>query len=286
MWVSFPVNLSRDTEDGFEIVTVQSGACSVRSRRFGETFHPVVGPMQEAKKLHVVQQRLVDRAERTASPFVIWDVGLGAGANAIAALSELRRHEGAVEVHSFDFDSQALAFALENEDELQYFGGWEAAARRLIAERSVKIGEARWYLHEGDFRETMGGPPAPHAIFYDPYSLQSNPEMFALEHFVRMRGCLNEAAPCLLTNYTRSTAVRVTLLLAGFCVGRGEATGEKEETTIASNDLSLLERPLDRDWLERVKRSTNGAPLRDARQGSAPISGDDAAALAALPQFA
>ena len=33
--------------------------------------------------------------------------------------------------------------------------------------------------------------------------------------------------------------LRVTLMLAGFYVGSGERTGEKEETTIAATDLSL-----------------------------------------------
>ena len=55
----------------FEIVTVASGARSVRSREHGETFHPVVGPMIEARGLHVTQQRLVERARATNSEFVI-----------------------------------------------------------------------------------------------------------------------------------------------------------------------------------------------------------------------
>jgi hypothetical protein len=41
----------------------------------------------------------------------------------------------------------------------------------------------------------------------------------------------------------------VTLLLAGFYVGIGASVGEKAETTVASNSLELIERPLGRDWL-------------------------------------
>jgi hypothetical protein len=39
--------------------------------------------------------------------------------------------------------------------------------------------------------------------------------------------------------------LRVTLLLAGFFVGRGMPTGLKEETTVAANTRSLLDDPLD-----------------------------------------
>ena len=46
--MSRPVFLENDSDE-FAIVTVQSGVRSLRSQRFGETFHPVVGPMAEAE---------------------------------------------------------------------------------------------------------------------------------------------------------------------------------------------------------------------------------------------
>jgi hypothetical protein len=76
----------------------------------------------------------------------------------------------------------------------------------------------------------------------------------------------------------------VTLLLAGFYVGHGHATGEKDQTTIAANAPGLLDEPLDRRWLERVARSTRSAPLR-ANALPGPISDADWRQLAAHPQF-
>ena len=55
--------------------------------------------------------------------------------------------------------------------------------------------------------------------------------------------------------------LRVTLLLAGFFVGVGHPTGEKEETTIAANDVKMLAEPLDRKWLAGVRRSSSAEPL-------------------------
>ena len=95
-----------------------------------------------------------------------------------------------------------------------------------------------------------------------------------------------ESEFCLLTNYTRSTAVRVTLALAGWQVGIGLPTGDKDQTTVASNRLECLERPLDKAWLSRVRSSTNAAPLRGDDYSRGPISDEDFAALEALPQFA
>jgi S-adenosyl-L-methionine-dependent methyltransferase len=131
-----------------------------------------------------------------------------------------------------------------------------------------------------DFRELVRAPEIvrPDAILYDPYSPAANPGMWTLEHFTRLRACLDPARPCTLTNYSRSTAVRVTLALAGFFVGRGGATGEKEETTIASTHRELLLQPLGVEWLKMVGRSTRGSPLREAGQGGR-IWPEDLAAL-------
>jgi tRNA U34 5-methylaminomethyl-2-thiouridine-forming methyltransferase MnmC len=271
---------------GFELVTVQSGARSLRSREFGETFHPVVGPMAEAVELHVRQQRLIKRAAEAREPFIIWDVGLGAAANAVAVLEAFRgRAHSPVILHSFDHTTAPLAFALQHAAELGYLTPHTDAAEALLAEGLWTAGALHWQLHAGDFRQCMSAAPPPHAILYDPYSPQSNPTLWTLEHFSAMRAHLRVGVPCLLTNYTRSTAVRVTLLLAGFFVGRGGATGEKEETTVASTELGLLDNPLDRRWIERVHRSTRSAPLRAENNAAKRISEEDWSRLAAHPQF-
>ena len=268
----------------FQIVTVQSGDRSVRSLEFGETFHPVIGPMAEARALHVRGQRLVERAAAEPGSFIVWDVGLGAAANAVAVLESCA--DRCVEIHSFDRTSAPLAFALQHAEALEYLLPFRAAIETLLAKGHARVGEIAWHFHAGDFSETMHRTeiPAPHAVLYDPYSPGTNADMWTLEHFTRLHARLDPARPCPLTNYTRSTAVRVTLLLAGFYVGCGHATGEKDQTTIAANAPGLLEEPLPLAWLERVARSTRGAPLRLGKVGSR-IAADDLARLRAHPQF-
>ncbi len=273
------------TSEGFSLVTVASGAWSLRSLEHGETFHPVVGPMAEARGLHVAESRLVERAGECARPFVIWDVGLGAGANAIAvleALSEMRC-PARVEMRSFDCTTEPLEFALRHAGELGYLPRWCEPVRRLLDSGRAIVGNVDWHFHRGDFREFVRGPrtadvPGPDAILYDPYSPESNPGMWTLEHFTRLRACLDATRPCTLTSYSRSTSVRVTLKLAGFFVGYGGAIGEKDQTTVAATHRKLLVQPLGAEWLGRVGRSTRGAPLREG--GSAgPIPPADLAAL-------
>ena len=257
--------------ESFALVTVASGARSLRSLEHGETFHPVVGPMAEAQGLHVAQSRLVERALEMSGPLIIWDVGLGAAANAVAVLEAFRGVTARVELHSFDCTLAPLVFAREHAVELGYLTQWLPALDDLLSRGSAEAGAVCWHFHNGDFR-TIPIAPAPHAILYDPYSPAANPGLWTLDHFTRLRAALSE--PCTLTSYSRSTAVRVTLALAGFHVGRGTATGEKDQTTIAATHRHLLSAPLDAAWLGRVQRSTRGAPLREGG-GPGPISEAD-----------
>ncbi len=91
--------------------------------------------------------------------------------------------------------------------------------------------------------------------------------------------------PCALTTYSRSTLIRATLLLAGFFVGVGHATGMKEETTIAANTLDLVAEPLDARWLERAARSDSAEPLRAPAYSRAPLASETLAALEKHPSF-
>src|SRR5258708_25033635 len=90
--------------------------------------------------------------------------------------------------------------------------------------------------------------------------------------FANLFKLLDPARLCALPTYSRSTMLRVTLLLAGFFVGVGHATGEKEETTIAGNALELIDEPLDCHWLQRVQRSSSAEPLCKAVYRQARLS--------------
>lgn len=289
-------------EERFELVELPGGLRTLRVAATKQVFHPVIGPVAEAERIHLAGTRLVERVNGlpAGGEFNVWDVGLGAAANALTAVRALQgQPAGAagrtVRVLSFDRTLAPLEFALRHAAELGFLRGFEAALGELMTGRGeVRLpfpggGWLEWTLHPGDFRARLADAAPlfpPHAIFFDPYSPAVNPEMWTLGLFRLFHERLSPAAPCLLTTYTRSTAVRVTLLLAGWFVGIGGATGEKDETTVAANDPALLAHPLGRRWLEKVDVSANAAPLRDAAVYSRqPIGAADFEQLRAHPQF-
>jgi hypothetical protein len=145
-------------------------------------------------------------------------------------------------------------------------------------------------LHLADFPSLVGSDdasrlPKPHAIMFDAFSPAKNPAMWTKPLFTNLFALLDPTRPCALPTYSRSTMLRVTLLLAGFFVGVGHATGEKEETTIAANSLELITEPLDRKWLQRARRSTSAEPLATPIYRQAPLSSDTWEQLQQHPQF-
>jgi tRNA U34 5-methylaminomethyl-2-thiouridine-forming methyltransferase MnmC len=281
--------------DRYQLVRLANGEFSVRSLEHAETFHPVIGPMAEAKALYIHQLRLPERIATTKDEFVIWDVGLGAAANPLTLLTEIRKLPCKLRIVSFDHTTDPLRFALEHPSELPFIRGFEEQMKTLATLHQIGFElphgpSVSWELHLGDFPKfinTTRGTTLlkPHAIFYDAFSLKTNPAMWTLPVFTRLCGLLDPNRPCSMPTYSRSTILRVTLLLAGFFVGAGHQTGEKEETTIAANSRELIDEPLDRKWLFRARTSTSAEPLHEPVYQQKCLTPGTWERLQAHPQF-
>ena len=286
----------------YQLVRVGDGEHSVRSVRHGETMHPGLGPVAEARALYVEQLRLVDRLQRHRGEYVIWDVGLGAAANVLTVLRALRGLSFPIRVISFDHTLEPLRFAYGHRAALTYFEGYEATVEQLLAEQATHIGRGpalslskgpeavRWLVQVTDFPSLLRQPaahtlPKPHLVLFDPWSPAKNPAMWTAAVFANLYSLLDGTRPCVLPTYSRSTLLRVSLLLAGFWVGAGRATGRKEETTVAANDKEWIERPLDGRWLARAERSPSAEPLWEAVYRQAPLAPATRDTLRQHPQF-
>lgn len=278
----------------YRIVKLASGSCSVHSLAHGETFHPVVGPVAEAEALYVGQLRLAERVLSELGEFVIWDVGLGAAANPLTVIGATNGLPCRLRFVSFDQTLEPLRFALRHAEELGYIAPYREPLEELLGRGRTCLRQnsqqVEWEFHQGDFPSLLADMaaakwPKPHAIMFDAFSPAKNAAMWTQPLFARLFELLDPTRPCAMPTYSRSTMLRVTLLLAGFFVGVGHATGEKEQTTIASNSLSLLDEPLDRTWLVRTRRSTSAEPLWEPVYRQARLSPGTWERLQDHPQF-
>lgn len=261
----------------FEIVRTDRGAPAMLDRSVGEVMHPVVGPVVEAASLYVGPSRL---AERIAEPTVLFDVGLGAGSNAIAAwhISEARAEGPPLTIVSFDRTLDAMAVALDSED-AEAFGFEDDArdaGRRLLEAGVVKSRRTRWRVVVGELPDSLARvEDAADVVFWDPFSPRTNPRLWDVAAFRALRARCGSRAT--VHTYSGATATRSALLLAGFAVGVGVESGRGGTTEAAVEPCDLTD-PLDERWLARLARSSAPFP-EDAPE-------DALAICRARPQFA
>jgi queuine tRNA-ribosyltransferase len=248
-----------------EVVLTRSGARAMRDRVTGELMHPVVGPAVEAETLYVAPSRLQERLGiASALPLVLFDVGLGAGSNAVAAWSLSERMPSSarrLEIVSFDRSTDALrcAVAEEHAEAFGFDGPSGRVARTLQEERRHETARTLWRLVIGDLPSTLTLEPGASAdvVFWDPFSPKANPSLWTAAAFATLRRACRAGAT--IHTYSGATATRSALLLGGFAVGAGCGTHDGKQTTAAAVSRLDLESPLDQRWLERLRRSS--APL-------------------------
>ncbi len=248
----------------YEVNDSGRGFSSIRQKSSGEVMHSVNPPQEEARNLYVLPARIEERLNEIHE-VVIWDVGLGAAHNSMAVIHEYLKkdYKGKIHIISFENDTDPLKLALRNAPLFPHLHH-KAPVDLLKNNKWISpLENIEWELIQGDFSQTFQGAPKPHVIFYDPFSLNTNVELWSEEVFQRIfnycRG--NEVQ---LLNYSASTAVRATLLAAGFIVGYGPATGPKNSTTVAYNSLTLPNKQgvtlLGKEWLQRWEKSDVKVP--------------------------
>jgi queuine tRNA-ribosyltransferase len=251
----------------------REGFASIRHVESGEIMHSRIAPMEEARAIYVEQAGFEERLRAESSePLVIWDVGLGAAANAMAAIEayETLAANGPVRpLHliSFENDLDSLKLAMLHRDLFTYLRhGGPAGLLENGAWQSKQHPGLTWQLIRGPFLDTLTDAPAPpDLIFYDMFSSKTCGDLWSLNAFQRLfHACAGR--PVELFTYTHSTASRSAMLAAGFWLAKGQSIGLKEETTIALTPQAhrlLATRPrqlLGPKWLARWERSAAKFP--------------------------
>ncbi|MGC3988736.1 MAG: MnmC family methyltransferase [Chthoniobacteraceae bacterium] len=259
----------------YRIHTAREGFSSILHVASGEIMHSRVDPMAEAHGLYSGQAHLAERLQHgdLACELVVWDVGLGAAANAMSALEIYEQIAASgrklrpLRIISFENDLDSLRLALRHPDRFPYLQHEGPVA---LVERcewtSDRFPGLSWQLVPGDFPETIArASHPPEVIYYDMYSTKTCATPWLPETFRRLfAACAGRGAE--LFTYTVSTASRLAMLSSGFQVARGRSMGGKEETTIAFTPQALINgfaarhELLGGEWLAKWQRSAARFP--------------------------
>ena len=261
----------------YEVHKSPEGFSSIRQLSSGEVMHSVNRPSDEANALYVTQSALASRLmkpETTADELVIWDVGLGAASNAMAALHCFEKTLGEksadalrpLRIVSFECDMDPLALAAKNAGQFPHLRHAAPHALLEYGHWTHASGLLRWELLKGDFLALFESTAAPDLIFYDPFSAKTDTALWTPAAFARVFDhCRSK--PAELYTYSSATAVRVALFAAGFFVADGIGTGPRAATTLAFTTATgagqhpTAPRLLGAEWLARWRRSGSKFPV-------------------------
>jgi queuine tRNA-ribosyltransferase len=266
----------------FRIHDAPEGHASIMHRASGEMMHGGIDPTVEANALYVEQSGLLRRLGETSdAPYVVWDVGMGAAHNAMAAL---RAAEGAalslarpLHLVSFEHDVASLRLALRHAVKFPHLHHPAPSQVLRFAEWRSDVLPIVWTLFEGDFRQHLSQAPTPDCIFWDPFSKKTDTPMWTLECFEAVFAeCA--AHDTELFTYSAATVVRTAMLGAGFVVARGAPTGRRPETTLAMTPAAVAHAAargrvlLGPEWLEQWRRSDAKFPSDVPSTGRAALT--------------
>jgi len=245
-----------------------NGSFALHIPELGETMHPRLGPWEEARRLYIHGTGLPALLSASGpGDVVVFDVGLGGAANALAAiaLAQQERREGRrarpLRVVSFENDADAPRFALANAQALGYMRGFEPALGALLAAGEWKDEGVSWELRLGDFTRGIAEEPRrADAVFFDPFSPRGNPAMWTVAVFENIYRCRRPGLPMRLATYSTAFGARAAMLLAGFYAGEGPELADGRRATVASSDFSALDAPLGPPWLARWRRDREPWP--------------------------
>ena len=253
----------------FELVKTRLGVVTIKNMELGEILHNPLGPWREANDLYVnysnIKQKFMN-LKLKEEPLVLFDLGLGAGTNAIAVIDLTRNIQNScrpLKIISFENDLGLLEFALQNSSSLEFMEKDRFVLQELLDKGCYSCGNICWEIRNGEFTHFIAKESNyPEVIFFDFYSPNVAPQIWGLNIFQNLFGlCIKAKDTSILVTYSRSTAVRTAMLMAGFTVGMANGLANDHEGTVAATESSAILNPLDNRWLQRWRLSSRSLPF-------------------------
>ncbi|MCL2933892.1 MAG: MnmC family methyltransferase [Trichodesmium sp. MAG_R03] len=212
------------------------GSWTFFSSEFGETFHSHFGAQQEAEFKFVYPVQLLSRVEK--SVVCLLDICYGLGYNTASALAAIWKVNPSCKVVQVGLEldpevpKAAIAKGLLN--------NWPEPVPELLAilakTHQLQTEKIEAKLLTGDARTTIQQLSnvsfQTDAIFLDPFSPPSCPQLWTVEFLSLVSSCLKPNG--YLTTYSCSAAVRTALLEAGLKIGSTMPVGRRSPGTVAS----------------------------------------------------
>lgn len=196
----------------------------------GESYHSQTGAVEEALKKYAVPCKIKEKA--TKGKLKILDVCFGLGYNSAMAISEALAENPSceIEVIGLEYDPEIIKQIQEINPPISFFRHY----KRLTPESlEFREGNITVKVLLGDARETVKelSEETFDAIFFDPFSPKTAPEMWQEDFFKEMFRVLNKEG--ILATYSCARMARENMSKAGLMYDDGPIVGRRGPGTIA-----------------------------------------------------
>ena len=197
----------------------------------GESYHSQTGAVEEALKKYTIPCRIQELARK--GRIRILDVCFGLGYNSALAISVALEENPhcEIEVVGLEFDAAILEKIKEVNPPISFYKHYQR-----LHPGSLKLHEGNVQVQVllGDARETVRPLPDEHfdAIFFDPFSPKTAPEMWQVPFFTEIYRVMNDSA--ILATYSCARMVRENMAAANLFYDDGPIVGRRGPGTVAT----------------------------------------------------
>ena len=202
------------------------------NEKIGECYHSFKGAVEEALIKYTIPCKIRELAKKNGK-IAILDVCFGMGYNSAMAISEAlaENPECEIEVVGLEYDPVIISKIQEVNPKIPFFIHYKKLS---INSLDFTQGKVNVKVILGDARETVRELPANYydAVFFDPFSPKTSPEMWGVEFFEQMYRVMKNSA--ILATYSCARMARDNMSEAGLIYDDGPVWGRRGPGTIAT----------------------------------------------------
>lgn len=198
----------------------------------GECYHSLKGAAEEARQKYAIPCKIRELA-KTKGKIRILDVCFGLGYNSAMAISEALEENPRceIEVIGLENDAEIISRIQEVTPPISFYVHYQKLTPQNLELKHKKV-SVRVLL--GDARETIKQLGDNHfdAVFYDPFSPKTSPQMWEIPLFQEVWRVMNSSA--ILATYTCARMARDNMSKAGLMYDDGPIWGRRGPGTMAT----------------------------------------------------
>ncbi len=196
-----------------------------------ESYHSQTGAVEEALKKYAIPCKISEVAK--SGSLKILDVCFGLGYNSAMAIDvALKENPNCeIEVVGLEFDPIIISAIQEVNPPIEFYSHYKKFTTKNL---EIKQGKVSIKIILGDARETCKMLKDKHfdAIFFDPFSPKTAPDMWQIPFFEQMYRVLKDSG--MLATYSCARMVRDNMSKAGLFYDDGPIVGRRGPGTIAT----------------------------------------------------